>query len=157
MGEKALRPVGRGVRSRVFGLADMRVVGSRRVRGLASGLVCVTLALAGCAAAPEREVRLHVTAEGAFTVTYTQPSGSESSKWTVADSDATDDFDTSFRTADLGHVQFSAVIAQRNIGPQEIRCTVTIDGAVVRDLTGDDRFVDCSADIRDLLSPTPSS
>ncbi len=95
------------------------------------------------------QIELRVHADGDFTVSYTEPVRAGASKATVATVEATDEFTTSF-TTNLNAFQFHAGIAQNNLGPQLISCAVEVNGVVVLERTGDQRYVDCSADLQEL-------
>ncbi|MFG6502478.1 hypothetical protein [Microbacterium sp. P05] len=119
--------------------------------------------IGGIDAGPAREelqVELRVQAEGDFSVSYTQPPADGDSATTITDVDATDEFETSFM-AEFNSFQLQAVIAQSNLGPQEISCEVIVNDVVLVERAGDRRYVDCSADLQDLyrehLDAHPSS
>lgn len=102
------------------------------------------------------EVELRAYAEGDFTVTHTVPPAEGETTTTLTEVDVTNEFETSF-TSGLDRVQFFAVVSQRNAGTQTIRCEIVIDGDVVVERIGDRRFVDCSAELQDLIRDHPGS
>jgi hypothetical protein len=122
---------------------------------LALPLVIALVTLAGAVAQtgsiPREtlQVELRVRAEGDFTVSYTEPVEPGASTATTATVEATDEFEKSY-TTDQNTIQFFAAIVQDNIGPQEITCTITVNGEVVLENTGDKRYVDCTAELQKL-------
>ncbi|WP_156316604.1 hypothetical protein [Leucobacter japonicus] len=100
---------------------------------------------------PEKlKVELTARAEGAFSVNFTEPFEQGDVKASMAQVNATDTFDFEF-TGQNSEIQFEASIAQSNIGPQQIICQIKINDQIVLKRQGDQRYVDCSANLQDLF------
>lgn len=100
--------------------------------------------------APEKlQVELTARAEGAFSVNFTEPFEQGDVKASMAQVNATDTFDFAF-TGQNSDIDFQASIAQSNIGPQQIICEIKINDQIVLQRQGDQRYVDCSANLQDL-------
>lgn len=134
--------------------ADARVLTSvvAVILPIVIALVSITSANGHRSANPsvaELQIELTVEAEGDFTVTYSEPLVPGAEKTSPIEADATDRFDVSFSGSN-SEIQFMAVISQSNIGPQWIDCEIKINGRSVLQRTGEQRFVDCSANVQEL-------
>jgi hypothetical protein len=88
------------------------------------------------------DVDLRVVADGDFTLTYTGDVD-------TVDAEASDDFETSFTTR-YNSMQLFIVLAPENLGPNTIRCEISINGTLVVERSTEDRHLDCTSDLQDL-------
>lgn len=154
-----------GAAALVIGIVAVRRDGGRPftapvvICGALAVAVAVAVALASIIGAlvraeagpPNDEIRVElvVRADGDFTVTHTEPPADGSTRASVVEVDAVDEFEASF-VARLSDIQFFAAIAQNNIGPQTISCEIRINGETVVDRSENSRFIDCSSDLQEL-------
>jgi hypothetical protein len=100
--------------------------------------------------APEKlHVELIARAEGEFSVTYTEPLEQGAATTSTTQVNTTDTFGFEF-TGQNSDIRFQASISQSNIGPQQIICEIKINDEIVLQRQGDQRYVDCSANLQDL-------